>query len=608
MKLMKIEFFKVSEIVKQYINNHNKLNPNRKYFKCSGLTVNKYNEDPISISQLQTEGEIYTSIPNGTVITDKSYEKRINDFLQKSIQNKSDLVLTPEYSVPYRIIDSFTDQIGQLKVGSLFCLCSQGLENSKALDYINNIDKKKDCYVYKQALNNMDAKDFLCILFYIFKISFFVNENDKDDILFIIPQLKTTHMKDDDYIFETGHLSTGKDIFYFDIEPEQNYKNMGICSNIFYSLICSDVFQYTEYLSFMKNKNCGIIVFHPQLNPKPKHGVFLDFRKGIFDMTEKNILLITSTWGGNTKVNKANFNSPNSAIYEKVTEKNYIENNIELIAQNHISKITVGISRDRIKWLFPSDECYVHYSLLKPNIQGGSKLSTSVKNPFIYDINIYDSGNDEFILADKCLYTPKDIIDLINDKSPIKYDSLIHNICGSCDYSKCKIADFLYLMGSFFQEDNNKFIEYSLRMSDDEMCNQIRPDNKTQNSIRKNMILMRKLLKCIIDNKLPDDLFSLFQLGSHFYVKNGKRVKEIYNIAFDSSNRKLRFLCLDTKSKDEVKILFDRLSADAEEEEIDSTVLMYTDDYSLEVEFYHQISNRIDSDNSSNFDISKSDI
>ena len=332
-----LKFHKISDIVKQYIIENNNKNDD-KYIRCSHLAINKSSADTVKIAQFQPNGSICVDFHEGSKVTSENHLTKVNDFLSEAYRQKADLVLTPEYCVPYESLDELLQCKDQIKVGTLYCLCMEGANKEKINNYISKWSQNDECYIYSFSYDNSDQRNFWCILFYVFKISFFVNEHQRKDIVFIIPQCKTTHMKDDSYYFETGHLSTGDDVFLFDLEHENKYTEIGKCNNIFFSLLCSDVFEYEQFINLMKDdeyKEKGFFIFHPQLNSKPYHGIFVDFRRKVLNDLHDRAIIITSTWGKNTKVNNLKFEIPNSAIYIYNSDKYYIKENQRLLCANN---------------------------------------------------------------------------------------------------------------------------------------------------------------------------------------------------------------------------------------------------------------------------------
>lgn len=599
-----LNFHMVSDIIKNYIKKHNE-QEDVQYVRSSCLLLNKNTADQIKVIQLQPNENITANNLSGTSVDDSMYKNRIDTFINYSIQQKADLILTPEYSIPYESINDLIQLKTDIKSGALFCLCAQGASKEEIEKYLENWSDNSKCYVYRESFDNSDIRDFWCILIYVFKVSFFYNDNDRDDVLFIIPQCKTTHMKDDIHYFETGHLSTGVDVYIFDLEHENFYDNIGThCHNFFCSLLCSDVFEQEQYIEKFKQinqyNNNGFLIFHPQLNQKPYHGIFLEFRKKLFDTLKKDAIIITSTWGKDTKVNGNKFSQSNSALYVYDVNRKFIDDNYEQICKNHKMNVALGIQRGIKKWIFPSNDFVIEYQILKPNNSQRSELSLSVCNPFVTSVKFLDKNINDFYEPKDCLFKPIDILQkLCSSFTNIDYEFILKIICGECD-KECKILDFIYFIGSFF----GNFYYEELCINEYEASENLglmHLDRYTTS--KQKMFFLNDLWERISKNDFPDDLKDIFKDGTRFYVRRSKRIQEPYNLMCIDSGNKYRFVYGGAINAETAKNLLDDLCKDYEEEELRSTIIFYTDPNTMKKDYYYNFLPNIDGDKDITFRI-----
>lgn len=139
--------------------------------------------------------------------------------------------------------------------------------------------------------------------------------SNRTDELCIIPQFKTGAMHDVWNDYEGSYLCLGNIIYILDLDGGTNSKNR------FLSLICSDVLYINPNTIFEHlGDDINITLFHPQLNPKPRHTSFIDFRRNFINNSYKdNKRLITLNWSEDTSVINFNkkFSTPWSAFYQK---------------------------------------------------------------------------------------------------------------------------------------------------------------------------------------------------------------------------------------------------------------------------------------------------
>jgi len=581
-----LKFHMISDVIKQYIDAHNDKEPGRKYVRCGCIVLNKNSADPIKVMQFQPDEEINADKDLGTRVLDDNYICKVNSFIDESINEKADLILTPEYSVPYETIDALVSKKDDIRRGSLFCMCAEGASQERVEEYLTKWSQTDKCYVYDISYKNSDDRKFWCVLFYVFKISFFYNDKDGDDILIIIPQCKTTHMRDEKFYFETGNLSTGDDIFIFDIEHENDYRRIGNSNNKFFSMLCSDVFEQDQYISHIRRmqekENSGIIIFHPQLNQKPMHGSFNVFRQRVFELLGENAAIITSTWGKNTKVNTLDFQTSNSSLYLYEKNKSYIVDKEEVIGKNHKKNVTLGVDRNIKKWMMPSGCFLIEYEVLKPNNDNRADLSLDVLNPTVNYIKVFSEEEKDFVEHTKCLYQPLEIIrKLCSDTTNINYDDIINQVCGKCD-GECKILDFMYFIGSFF----GNFYNEELEMTPEEKSKQMGLMFSGGYTINRDKISnFKKIVNILSKNNIPNEFKEHFNEGCSFYIKRTMYSQESYNIiCVDGS--KYRFIYLGDTTREEAPKIFDKMCKNREEVEKLNTIVFYFDPFENEGAFY----------------------
>jgi len=313
--------------------------------------LNFYSGDPqtFSLLRLQCSGELEHSENSGFIIKNHGSDELYKDFIRKAKSENPDIILTPEYSFPFRVLKEIIENKWYPNHGQLWCLGCEGIQ----LDYFYELMKTFEdsgVMVLNHALDLANLKVFINALIYVF-----VNENDT---LFILPQLKTTAASDRDSCCEEFGMSKGNVIYKFG----KNQCNQ-LCS-----IICSDALNKGLLtVNNIVSGNENVILLHPQLNPEPRHGTFRSLRRNLYEASQcNNLIYITANWAAGTiskhveTKTEIKFNIPWSCIYTKNKSKEWPEEH-SIRQRNYLIGLSFGfINNCKLR---------VWYSIKTENVQ-----------------------------------------------------------------------------------------------------------------------------------------------------------------------------------------------------------------------------------------------
>lgn len=498
-----------------------------------------------SLMRLQCKGNIYYDEINGPTISDKNHLLLCTETIKLARLAKSDILLTPEYSIPYSIIDEIIEnKDGDLRPeqNKLWCLCCQACKIDEFRAMLNRW-KTKGALLIENAVNDIAVNSFVDVMLYVFCL--------KDNSICIVPQLKTHPMADGELKGEQNGMCLGKLIYKIGKDkPNQ------LCT-----IICADSLnrRMIGLSNIFQNENENIILLHPQLNVKPRHDAFADLRKDLFNYSDGNSLVyITANWACNTNIINSNtqetnsIKNPWSCIYIKDFSEDWLNKQRELRKRNYVKGIRFGYLK-KLKldiWYGIEEENIQIIKIKKP--RGCGAAVTSPVNVVTTQIFIPSSERNNWIKQSNFKY--KDNIDQL-----IAADS----------------DDYKYPLQAE-KEDRDKFFGFclgnleigQLSINNEEICNLVSMHVDSECEELREMALdnYNKLVYCLNNIKLPkrfgdlansftltldDNIFNLVSKGGErrqkvivAYAKNEKDAKEI-SARFEKllDERKLYVLC-----------------------------------------------------------------
>ena len=211
-------------------------------------------------------------------LADKQYKK----FIEMACETQADLVMTPEYSMPWGSLIDAIKAGNRPEEGKIWALGCESIKYSELVEIKDDISD-----IANVIFESLDIEDnrFLSPLVYLFN-SATVDENSiKKPVLLV--QFKTHPMGDPDH-YEINGLQKGNSVYQF-VGAQGGIKLT--------SLICADVFAFED--SHAQEMYDRGLILHIQLNPKPRHEGFRGSRRRISQYSGDTTEVICLNWARN---------------------------------------------------------------------------------------------------------------------------------------------------------------------------------------------------------------------------------------------------------------------------------------------------------------------
>ena len=205
----------------------------------------------------------------------KQYEK----FLEDACQIGADLVVTPEYSMPWK---SLSDALKAGVVPAQGKLWAFGCESIKYSELEAQRDELSDFVRVVFEPLDSDNERFLSPLAYVFNAP--STDGNGEERTVVLVQFKTHPMGDPDH-FEVNAMQKGTSIYQFG-GGEESLKLV--------SLICADVFAFEDVHA--RTIYDRALILHIQLNPEPRHARFLGCRERLLGFSGDATEVLCLNW------------------------------------------------------------------------------------------------------------------------------------------------------------------------------------------------------------------------------------------------------------------------------------------------------------------------
>jgi hypothetical protein len=206
-----VQFVKVSELLEEPVT----------------LRVCSSEASPIMCLRWQPYGTLSYLPEAGVTLDDSEFIEKASAVVELAIEGNYDLLLVPEYSFPHSVLGEIVgDKSKWPKAGALWCLSAQGRELRAFLDELS--EWKQSDVIVPEAKIGLE-RNYVCPLVYLFV-------DATGERLNAIVQYKLHPSSDQWLLHEGAHLSTGSNVFLFDLSGPNTD-----CVNYFFSLICADI-------------------------------------------------------------------------------------------------------------------------------------------------------------------------------------------------------------------------------------------------------------------------------------------------------------------------------------------------------------------------------
>ncbi len=241
-----------------------------------------------------------------------SITNKYNRYFEKVYNDNIRLVLTPEYSCPWDVLISTFDTKFP-KLGSIWVLGCESITIDRIEDIRNSLTENV-VFIYEELESEL-GRNFLDPVVYCFNA-----RDEQGNIKKVVTvQFKSDPMVDHELEIERDHMISGKTRYIIRNDVSSIYLT---------ALICAE----STNFDFRGLGNNSFLVPHLQLNIKPYHPSFMDYRTQTFKNRD-NIEYICVNWAEGFKINGGIASQyGGSAIYIK---SEHVKKNDVRINNNH---------------------------------------------------------------------------------------------------------------------------------------------------------------------------------------------------------------------------------------------------------------------------------
>lgn len=275
--------------------------------------------------------------------------KKFERFLELATQKDADLVVTPEYSCPWSVIDHIISKGIFPRNRKLWVLGCESINRQELRLFIQT--HKQVIWIYEHNLvENEGLGNFFDPLLYIF-LTEDTNGNEK---IVLTLQFKTTHMSVHGSSLERDNYIPGNLIYVIKNDESSIY---------LLTLICADSLGFKR--EQLTNKQQATLIMHIQMNPDPRGNNFKNYRNDFYSNKEESKEILCLNWAKPTDIaGEYNIEFAGSALYIKTKE---IDRRDERLNINHNKGLyfTNWKTKKVNSYFFNSEEFVFHYRSTK---------------------------------------------------------------------------------------------------------------------------------------------------------------------------------------------------------------------------------------------------
>lgn len=238
--------------------------------KHPSLNVLKADEaSQYTVLALQPQGAIRTTASSIRNADEADATRKFGAFLRTAsgLQPRPDLVICPEYSMPWEVLLAALEAGVAPEVGRLWALGCESLTIGQLDIYRQRLGANVTVIDESPDFSTATTERYLDPLVYLFRTT---GLNDQDDRLVMLVQYKTAHSGDPHNIEAQG-MFKGKIVYLFGRKPAEVR---------LLTLICSDVFDFDK--ETIKEYYEGLLLVHIQLNNDPRNPQYKKYRTDLF--------------------------------------------------------------------------------------------------------------------------------------------------------------------------------------------------------------------------------------------------------------------------------------------------------------------------------------
>ena len=261
-----------------------------RHLRLQPLAVLEPQADPYCALLCQPAGTIHASAHRIGNDDQEAVRPMYRSFLQKGVDRHAQLVSTPEYSVPWAVLDEVLCGNLQPPKGCLWALGCESITPDE-LDAIR--DRLTERHNVRLVFEPFDAtkrvqKRFVDPLVYVF----WTWNTNGEDVLCILVQFKTGVSRDEEHV-ELTSLYEGTRVYKFDGQANDKISLIGI--------ICSDAFEFTD--QHVDQHYSNLLLLHIQLNQRPAQTDYAAYRQRLYSVaSNSNVEVVCLNWAASVKI------------------------------------------------------------------------------------------------------------------------------------------------------------------------------------------------------------------------------------------------------------------------------------------------------------------
>jgi hypothetical protein len=296
------------------------------------------NVDTYEVLLLQPHGDIEADVSgvrnrNHTLAIDQ-----YGQFLEDANEKQADLVITPEYSMPWSVLETVIKDKQGPADGKLWVLGCESIKISE-LDALKSALASVAIVIYESL--DSASSNFVSPLAYVFKAPITANSDESRTVILV--QFKTEAMGGSDD-FENSVIQKGTRLYQFG--GGDDYIKL-------VSLICADAFEFEDQIA--RKIHDRALILHIQLNPDPRHVSFLACRKKLLGYSRDETEILCLNWASDVimKINGQDQSWKNiagSAWYLKTED--FDESDDKLCANHRLGLYYTYLQKHRSHALF----------------------------------------------------------------------------------------------------------------------------------------------------------------------------------------------------------------------------------------------------------------
>lgn len=325
----------------------------------------------LKVAQWQPQSIIEFSDEHGFIPTNMLHEQKALLFIQYAKNSHASLVVTPEYSFPYQVLEQIIqDSSLWPDKKKLWCLGMEGISYQALTEFINRMRNASNVIIEPVTQN---IRPFFNLLIYMIIA---------EDKLCVICQAKYQPARDIFGEYEGLNLTLGQEIVAITDQDK---------TKVFFSLICSDALNADIDIMNQSYRNATMLIFIPQLNPSFLHESF-DFAYYRFLYHRPNVRIIIANWSSETTI------TANGKVltivhgfssflrrYENERHQAKLQN------KNHYKGIYFGYKDHSEVWHFSNIELIMTYSILPYKYENTHIVLQENAEPSATSVQIIDS-------------------------------------------------------------------------------------------------------------------------------------------------------------------------------------------------------------------------